>query len=118
MANPSKARGTAWESAICEYIRGIGPEFSRTERRTLGGANDKGDISVSSHLVIEAKAEKSYTLAGYVAEAETERDNAGAWLGVAWLKRVGKTNPGAGYVVMSGEQFGFLLAALRKAKMV
>ncbi|MGW3808835.1 hypothetical protein [Micromonospora sp. NPDC005113] len=96
----SRRKGTAWESAIVDYLTTNGA--TQTERRALCGGKDRGDIAGIPGLVIEAKSEKTITLAGYVTEAEAERVNDGARIGLAWVKRRGKTSPGEAYVVMTG----------------
>ena len=101
-----KDKGTAWETAICAYLR---ETFPQVERRTLGGSQDKGDIAGIPEVVIEAKNTVRLDLAGAIAEVEAEVRNARATVGVAWIKRKGKTSPGAGYVVMTGEMFVALL---------
>ena len=103
----SKAKGTAWESAIVDYLRGHGAE--QVERRALGGINDRGDIAGIPGVVIEAKSAARIDLSGWLDEAEKERINDGAAYGVVWFKRRGKTSPGAGYVLMTGEALTRLL---------
>lgn len=107
MVNRSKQKGTQWESAICTYLNGEG--WLYVERRTLSGATDKGDIAGIPGIVIEAKSCKSITLASFLDEAKKERDNDNADLGVAWIKRHGKSSPADGYVVLDGAQFAWLL---------
>ncbi|XTZ17066.1 hypothetical protein ACQSSU_06715 [Micromonospora echinospora] len=96
----SKKKGTGWESAVVVFLRENGAPHA--ERRTLNGAKDRGDIAGIPGLVIECKNEKTITPAAYVDETETERANDGARVGVAWVKRRGKTSPGDGYVLMTG----------------
>lgn len=103
----SKARGTAWESAIVTYLRGRGASYA--ERRALNGGSDRGDIAGVPGVVVEAKAEARVDLAGWLAEAERERANDGAAIGAAWAKRRGKASPADGYVVMTGATFVALL---------
>jgi hypothetical protein len=99
-----RARGTAWESEIVRALRAFG--FIHAERRALNGANDLGDITgLGPRVVIEAKNAKTITLAGWLDEAETERANAGADIGVVWFKRRGRASAADGYVLMSGQQF-------------
>lgn len=111
--NRSKIKGTAHETEIVKYLNGIG--FTEAERRALAGVLDKGDIAGLRGVVIEAKAEGVYDIPGWLREASIERENAGAWLGVVWAKLKGKRNPAECAVIMTGEQFGFLLLALKKA---
>ncbi len=103
----SKRKGTAWETAIVGYLHENGVEFA--ERRALKGNKDCGDVAGIPGVVIEAKNEKQITLGSYVDEAEAEARNDGARIGVAWMKRRGRTSPGGGYVAMSGEMFLRLL---------
>lgn len=100
MSNPSKARGTRWESAIVEYLRWRG--FPHAERRALAGGKDKGDIAASPNLVIEAKSQARHSFAEWLDEATIEGENAGADVALVWAHRRGKGSPGDGYVVMTG----------------
>ncbi|MFE2297967.1 hypothetical protein ACFXAW_07200 [Streptomyces sp. NPDC059445] len=106
----SKQKGTAAETAIVNFLRNSG--FLQAERRTLGGAHDRGDIAGIPGVVIEAKNCARQELAAWVKEAELERDNDRASLGVVWHKRRGKGNPADWFVTMSGLQFTTLLREL------
>jgi hypothetical protein len=97
----SRAKGTRWETAVVEHLRAHG--VPHAERRALGGANDRGDIAGIPGVVIEAKSAARVELAAWTDEAEAERRNAGAAIGIVWTKRRGKTSPGAGYVLMTGD---------------
>ena len=101
MSNPSKQRGTRWESAIVDYVRDHG--FPHCERRALSGGKDKGDLNIAPGLVIEAKCQSRHSFAEWLDEATEETANAGADIGMVWAHRRGKSSPGAGYVVMDGE---------------
>jgi len=107
MSNPSKAKGTAWESAIVSFLQRTGWPYA--ERRTLAGSKDRGDIAGIAGVVIEAKNTKTIALGAFLDEANLEALNDGAALGVAWIKRRGRTWPGHGYVVMDGHAFVALL---------
>ncbi|MDO5535542.1 MAG: hypothetical protein Q4F65_12955 [Propionibacteriaceae bacterium] len=109
MANPSKQRGTRWETAVTDYLRANG--FPHAERRTLSGAADRGDINAGPGLVIECKSQARHSLAEWVDETELEKRNAGADVGFAWIHRRGFASPAKGYVVMTGEQAVQLLRA-------
>ncbi len=104
----SKRKGTAWESAIVDYLRGVGAVHA--ERRALNGAKDRGDVAGIPSVVIEAKSAARVELAAWLDEAEAERDNDGANIGVVWFKRRGKTNPRQGFVLMDGATLVHLLA--------
>lgn len=106
MVNKSKAKGTAAETAIVNYMR----KFSSViERRTLSGSSDKGDIAGVIGTVIEVKNAAAMALGAWVDEAARERDNAQASLGVVWHKRRGTTNPAEWYVTMTGADLMILL---------
>lgn len=108
MTSKSKAKGSAWERAIVDYLRTVGWPFA--ERRLAGSAKDRGDIAGVVGVVIEAKNAARTDLAGWLDEADLERTNDGAWLGVVWHKRRGKASAADGYVTMTGAQFTALLA--------
>jgi hypothetical protein len=103
----SKRKGTAWETAITKYLRDNGAPHA--ERRTLNGTKDRGDITGIPGVVIEAKNTNRIDLADWISETETERRNDNAEIGACWIKRRGHTNPGAGYVLMTGDRFLRLL---------
>jgi hypothetical protein len=107
----AKKKGTAAETAVVQYLRAAG--FTQTERRTLGGTQDRGDIAGLPGVVIEVKNCARQELGAWIAEAEIERDNDGATLGVVWSKRRGKGSPGDWFVTMSGAQFAALLRELQ-----
>ena len=105
----SRAKGTAWESKIVDYLRANGAPHA--ERRALGGSNDRGDIAGLLSIVIECKSAARHELAAWLDEAEAERRNDRADLGVVWAKRRGKASPADAYVVMTGAALVHLLAA-------
>jgi hypothetical protein len=105
----SKRKGTAWESAIVQFLRENGAPHA--ERRALCGNKDRGDIAGIPGVAIEAKSAARLELAGWVDEAEQERCNDGADVGLVWIKRRGRTSPGAGFVILTGDQLVQLLAA-------
>jgi predicted lipoprotein len=102
MANPSKRKGTTWESAVVAYLQDHGQPYA--ERRALTGNADKGDITGIPGVMIECKAEKTVTLGAYADEVKVETANAHASIGVAVVKRRNR-GPDAAYVVMTLEQF-------------
>lgn len=108
MTSRNKAKGSAWERAIVEHLKAAGWPYA--ERRVAGAEHDRGDIAGVVGVVIEAKNKARMALAEWIGEAEVERVNDGAWLGVVWHKRVGKASAADGYVTMTGSQFTVLLA--------
>ena len=107
----SKQKGTSWETEIVRCLNAFG--WGAAERRTLSGALDKGDINMHPDVVIEAKSHGTLKLAEWVAEAEVEKNNANATVGVVWAKRRGKASANDGYVIMTGTQFMSLLIKAR-----
>lgn len=107
----AKRKGTAAETAIVDYLRTAG--FVQAERRTLNGAKDRGDIAGIPGVVIEVKNCARQELSSWVNEAELERDNDNATLGVVWHKLRGRTSPADWFVTMSGAQFVNLLRELQ-----
>jgi hypothetical protein len=104
----AKQRGTRWESAIVGYLRDEGWPYA--DRVPLSGNRDRGDVTLGpGSPVIEAKHARAVDLAGGVDEAETERVNAAAAVGVVWHHRRGKGSPADGYVTMTGATFVRLL---------
>lgn len=104
--NRSKARGTAFETAVVRYLQEHG--FPYAERRALAGNSDRGDIAGVPGVAIECKAVQRIELAQFVDEAQRERANAGAALGVTVVKRRQKST-GDAYVVMPLSAFVALI---------
>lgn len=108
----SKRLGTQAETAVVAALRSV---FPNAERRTLTGSSDRGDINAHPHLMIEVKNHRQINLAEFIDQTRTQADNAGAWLGVAWIKRRGKSDPAAWYVAMDGATFLQILTRLVRA---
>jgi len=107
MANPSKRKGTAWESQVVAYLQEHGQPYA--ERRALCGTSDKGDVSGILGVMIECKAEKTVTLGAYADEVKVQTANAHASIGVAVVKRRNR-GPADAYVVMSLAQFAEMIS--------
>lgn len=106
MTTPEKAKGSQWERDVVKFLQENG--FIYAERRGLAGQQqDKGDIVGLPGLVIECKNQKSFDLAGWIAEAEVEKGHARADYGVVFAKRRGK-RAGQGYAIMTIEEFARL----------
>lgn len=103
----SKAKGTAWETAIVTYLHKCG--WPTVERRALQGNQDRGDIAGIPGVVIEAKNTARVELGRWLTEAHQERNRDQALIGAVWFKRRGRTSAGDGYVLMDGETFVRLL---------
>ncbi|MFE5828698.1 hypothetical protein ACFQ8W_00255 [Streptomyces sp. NPDC056508] len=96
MANPSKAKGTAWESLFTAYLREH--HNPAAHRNVQMGAKDIGDVAGYYLHAAELKAEKTITLPTYIAQANREAFNAGQPFGCAVVKRRMK-GVADGYVV-------------------
>lgn len=106
-----RAKGTAWETSIVNYLSDHFPDHA--VRRTGSADYGAGDIvGIHPELVIEAKNVQRLDLAGWVDQAEAAAERNDADLAVVWVKRRGRTSPGKGYVVMSGDTFTSILERL------
>lgn len=105
--NPSKAKGTAAETAVVNFWHRNGRPH--VERRALQGNLDKGDIAGIPNVVQEVKDCKALTFGPWLKEALVERDNAKADIGVVFAKRRGHLDPADWFVVMDGATFALLL---------
>lgn len=119
MSNPSKAKGTAGETAVLRYVQAHG--FPWAERLTLSGNHDRGDISLlpGRAVVLEVKAHAAAStgqpaagqLSDWMAQAETERVNAGADYCPLVVRRKGTTDVGRWFAFISPSDFASLVDA-------
>ncbi|MDN5687086.1 MAG: hypothetical protein L0G94_10505 [Brachybacterium sp.] len=115
----AKAAGTRHESSIVAYLAER-LDDDRIERRSKSGAKDRGDVTGVKHLgqriVIEAKDYGGRYLVGpWLTEAETERGNDDAGVGMVVAKRRGVTAPGEQVVFMTVGDLVALLTGERPA---
>jgi len=82
----AKQKGTLAETAVADYLK---KDFPSVERRVLGGANDKGDLSGVPCSVVEIKNQKTYKVHEWLKETEQERLNADEDLGILVIKPKG-----------------------------
>jgi hypothetical protein len=110
MTNPSKQKGTAYETALVTMMRD--EWYIDAYRRPLTGGSDQGDIGVHSHpdITIEAKNHKAMQLSAWMDQLEVEKVNAHATIAVLAVKRRGKTAAGS-YFIVDGESLERLLDA-------
>lgn len=106
MSNPSKRKGTAWETAIRDYLL---DEGFRVYRQPAHGTVDKGDLHIGDSIVVEAKNCQRHELAKWLDEANTEAANAGLDVGVVWAHRKGRSKPEDAFILMDGRTFTYLL---------
>jgi len=98
-------KGTLAETALVAFLRERG---EKVERRALHGTFDKGDINwEGKDIVLEVKNVRSPRAQEWVREAEEERLNAGAEIGVVVHKPhgVALTNQANWHVIMSLDTF-------------
>lgn len=109
----AKAAGAMMERIVAEFLA-FRLADDRIERRTKNGSKDRGDITGvktigGGRVVIECKNTARDNLPGWIAEAEVERGNDDAWIGVVAHKKRGSANPADQYVSMTLEMFARLL---------
>ena len=109
MTNPSGRRGADWEQKVADYLK---EAFPLAERRVKNGRYDRGDTSGVPNVCIEAKAERTIDLPGYLDELEVEQANADARFGFVFVKNR-RHGVGAGYAVLSIAKARELLVLLR-----
>ena len=113
----ARAAGQRFETLIATYLNRHVDD--RIERRRLGGAgNDRGDISGLRHMgqriVLECKDYGGRLMPGpWVEEAEVERLNDSAGVGIVVAKRRGTTAPGEQFVLMTLADLVALLTGSR-----
>ena len=106
MSNPKKAKGTAAETAVVNYLK---KTWDTVERRALAGSADKGDISGIPNVCIEVKDHKKMVLSGWIKELDDEMKNAQALTGAVIHKKRGTLNVGEWYATMPVEVYVNLL---------
>lgn len=111
----SARKGADFEQQVAEWLA-TRLDDDGIERRVKNGKNDRGDITgvktlQGGRVVLEAKNRKALALSGWVDEAEIERGNDDALIGVVVHKRINKgpVNFGETYVTMTLETFARLL---------
>ena len=109
----AKKAGSAMESLVANFLA-FRLADDRIERRAKNGSKDRGDISgvriPGGRVVIEVKNVSSkIDLPGWLREAEVERGNDDAVIGVVVHKRHRPANPADQHVTMTLEAFATLL---------
>lgn len=109
----AKAAGTRFESTVANFLA-FRLADDRIERRAKSGAKDRGDIGGvrtlrAGRVVIECKDTARDNLPAWIREAEVERGNDDAAVGVVAHKKNGSGNPADQYVSMTLETFACLI---------
>lgn len=110
----AKKAGAGFERAQADWLaERLGSDH--IDRRVKSGAADKGDIAGvrlpdGGRVVVECKNTAKIALPAWLREAETERVNDGAAIGVVMHKRHGVSAPDQQYVTMTAETFARLVS--------
>jgi len=97
VTNPQKAKGSAFERLIVNYLRGHG---FRVDRTRAGWSDDKGDIHGITGFTWECKNQKALNLSGWIKELLAECQNAGTRLGAVIHKKRGTTDAADQYATL------------------
>lgn len=113
----AKDAGTRFERSTADYLAARLAD-NRIDRRAKTGSKDRGDLGGvrtphGGRVVVECKDVARLALAEWVAEAETERGNDDALVGLVIHKRRGVADPGAQYVTMTVDDLVALLCGHR-----
>lgn len=116
MGNRNKAKGTAFETLVKEYL--ISKGFPEARRAALEGAEDKGDIhgiaSINRKVCIQCKNDKSFNISGWLNDTVEQAKRLDDAVPALVVKRKGKGEKALGdsYVVMRLDD---LIALLKEA---
>lgn len=115
----AKQAGSLFESQVAWFLADA-LDDDRIERRARNGSKDRGDVSgvrcIAGRVVVECKDVRKMALSGWVDEAEVERGNDDAAVGVVVHKRLGKgaKNMSEQYVTMTLADLAVLLGGTRE----
>jgi hypothetical protein len=119
----SKAKGTAFESAVVRWLSSaLGAEPGAIHRETLHGSHDEGDVGgIYAHgrrVVMECKNHSRDELPRWLREAEAERGNVDALAGVVVSKRrgIGESRMGEQLVSLTLRDFVAIVTGQRPEK--
>jgi hypothetical protein len=109
----AKAAGSWMEKTVAEFLS-FALADDRIEIRKTNGSKDRGDITGvktirGGRVVIECKNVAAISLPAWLREAEIERGNDDAVIGVVAHKRHGSGNPADQYVTMTLSTFARLI---------
>jgi hypothetical protein len=113
----AKKAGTSFATGISAYLAWHLTD-DRIERRATTGAKDRGDITGLRHMGQRVVAELKnyggrYEVGAWLNEAEIERGNDGAGVGMVIAKRRGTTDPGEQVVIMTVADLVSLITGTR-----
>jgi Holliday junction resolvase len=96
-ASPRR-KGSQFERSVVGYLRDNG--FPQAARTLAGASDDRGDISGVGNCVLECKCAARIDLAGWLAEARLEAENAGLPRFAVVAKRRGVADVAESYAVV------------------
>ena len=112
----ARAAGTRFETQVAGYLAQTLND-DRIERRARTGAKDRGDITGirarGMRVVVECKATARWQPGPWLAEAEVERGNDDAGVGIVVAKRHGIADPAQQVALMTLRDLAALLAGHR-----
>jgi len=117
----AKKAGSSFERLIADYLK-IALNDSRIDRKVRTGARDTGDIAnvktiQGGDVTLELKDYGGqFKVTEWLREAETERINAYAEIGVVIAKRRGVTSPDKQVAFMTVETLAYLLGGVSPAR--
>lgn len=111
----ARQAGARFERAVADYLATHVDD--RIDRRAKTGAKDRGDIGGLRHMgqrvVIEAKDTSRWTPGAWLEEADIERGNDDAGVGLVIAKRRGHGDPGDQIVMLTLADLVSLLTGSR-----
>lgn len=112
MTNRNKAKGSAAERAVCDYLNSRSID---AERIPAGATLDRGDLWVPDKTwpAIQIKNHARLDLAGWIRDVQTQAANAKRSTGIVVHKRIGKANPADWYTTLTLEAFVTLMEGTR-----
>lgn len=104
MSNPQKAKGSAFERLVCDYLAQAVP----CERIPAGATLDRGDLWTPL-AAIQCKNHRTLSLGAWIDQTLEQQQNASKALHALTIKRKGTTDPASQLVVMTLAQFRTIL---------
>jgi hypothetical protein len=105
MANPQKAKGTAFERLIADYLAQAIP----CERIPPGATIDRGDLWTPT-AAIQCKNHRTLSLGAWLAATAQQQQNAAKALHFLVVKRKGSTDPAQQFAICTVEQMRSILS--------
>lgn len=107
MANPQKAKGSAFERLVRDYLNEMVP----CERIPPGATLDRGDLW-TPQAAIQCKNHRTLSLGAWLDDTHQQQANAAKRFSWLVVKRKGTTDPGEQFAICSVAQLRELLKAL------